>query len=409
MMSQLYPIDRIRQDFPILSREVNGQPLVYLDNGASTQKPRQVIDAISSYYSEINSNIHRGVHYLSQTATDAYEVSRKKLQKFIGAAHDHEVIFTSGTTAGINLLAHSFGKAFVKAGDEIVISEMEHHSNIVPWQLLCEEKGALLRVVPMDENGVLDLEAYASLLNEKTRLVSITYISNSLGTVNPVRELIRLAHDQDIPVLLDAAQVVQHHSIDVQELDVDFLVFSGHKMYGPTGVGILYGKEKWLNAMPPYQGGGDMIKQVTFEKTTFNELPFKFEAGTPNIEAGICLGDAVDYIQNIGLDRIEAHEEDLLQYGTERLLEIEGLRIIGTAPQKSGVISFLLGDVHPYDVGVILDKLGIAVRTGHHCTQPIMDKLGIPGTVRASFGMYNTRAEIDTLVAGVKRAGAMLM
>lgn len=408
-MSKLYSIDRIRQDFPILSREVNGQPLVYLDNGASTQKPRQVIDAISSYYSEINSNIHRGVHYLSQTATDAYEVSRKKLQKFIGAAHDHEVIFTSGTTAGINLLAHSFGKAFVKAGDEIVISEMEHHSNIVPWQLLCEEKGALLRVVPMDENGVLDLEAYASLLNEKTRLVSITYISNSLGTVNPVRELIRLAHDQDIPVLLDAAQVVQHHSIDVQELDVDFLVFSGHKMYGPTGVGILYGKEKWLNAMPPYQGGGDMIKQVTFEKTTFNELPFKFEAGTPNIEAGICLGDAVDYIQNIGLDRIEAHEEDLLQYGTERLLEIEGLRIIGTAPQKSGVISFLLGDVHPYDVGVILDKLGIAVRTGHHCTQPIMDKLGIPGTVRASFGMYNTRAEIDTLVAGVKRAGAMLM
>lgn len=408
-MSQLYPIDRIRQDFPILSREVNGQPLVYLDNGASTQKPRQVIDAISSYYSDINSNIHRGVHYLSQAATDAYEVSRKKLQKFIGAAHDHEIIFTSGTTAGINLVAHSFGKAFVKAGDEILISEMEHHSNIVPWQMLCEEKGAVLRVVPMDENGVLDLEAYASLLNEKTRLVSITYISNSLGTVNPVRELIRLAHDQDIPVLLDAAQVVQHHAIDVQELDVDFLVFSGHKMYGPTGVGILYGKEKWLNAMPPYQGGGDMIKQVTFEKTTFNELPFKFEAGTPNIEAGICLGDAVDYIQNIGLDRIEAYEEDLLRYGTERLLEIEGLRIIGTAPQKSGVISFLLGNVHPYDVGVILDKLGIAVRTGHHCTQPIMDKLGIPGTVRASFGMYNTRAEIDALVEGVKRAGAMLM
>lgn len=408
-MSKLYSIDRIRQDFPILSREVNGQPLVYLDNGASTQKPRQVIDAISSYYSDINSNIHRGVHYLSQAATDAYEVSRKKLQKFIGAAHDHEIIFTSGTTAGINLVAHSFGKAFVKAGDEILISEMEHHSNIVPWQMLCEEKGAVLRVVPMDENGVLDLEAYASLLNEKTRLVSITYISNSLGTVNPVRELIRLAHDQDIPVLLDAAQVVQHHAIDVQELDVDFLVFSGHKMYGPTGVGILYGKEKWLNAMPPYQGGGDMIKQVTFEKTTFNELPFKFEAGTPNIEAGICLGDAVDYIQNIGLDRIEAYEEDLLRYGTERLLEIEGLRIIGTAPQKSGVISFLLGNVHPYDVGVILDKLGIAVRTGHHCTQPIMDKLGIPGTVRASFGMYNTRAEIDALVEGVKRAGAMLM
>ncbi|HZH54165.1 MAG TPA: cysteine desulfurase [Sphingobacteriaceae bacterium] len=408
-MSQLYPIDRIRQDFPILHREVNGQPLIYLDNGASTQKPRQVIDAISSYYSDLNSNIHRGVHYLSQAATEAYEESRKKIQKFIGAAHDHEVIFTSGTTAGINLVAHAFGKEYVKPGDEILISEMEHHSNIVPWQLLCEERGAILRVVPMDEDGVLDLKAYALFLNEKTRLVSITYISNSLGTVNPVREMIRLAHQRDIPVLLDAAQVVQHHAIDVQELDVDFLVFSGHKMYGPTGVGILYGKEKWLDVMPPYQGGGDMIKQVTFEQTTFNDLPFKFEAGTPNIEAGICLGNAVDYIQDIGLDRIEAHEEDLLQYGTQRLLEIEGLRIIGTAPQKSGVISFLLGEVHPYDVGVILDKLGIAVRTGHHCTQPVMDILGIPGTVRASFGMYNTRAEIDALVEGVKRAGAMLM
>lgn len=403
-----YPIERIRTDFPILQRTVNGHPLVYLDNGASTQKPRQVIDAITAYYTDINSNIHRGVHHLSQLATDAYEVSRRKLQHFIGAAHEHEIIFTSGTTGGINLLAHSFGNAFIKAGDEIVISEMEHHSNIVPWQLLCEVKGAVLKVIPMDDRGVLDMDAFGNLLSERTRLVAITYISNSLGTINPVRDIIAQAHVRDIPVMLDAAQAVQHHRIDVQALDVDFLVFSGHKMYGPTGVGILYGKEKWLDAMPPYQGGGEMIKTVSFDGTTFNDLPFKFEAGTPNIEAGICLGNAVDYLEAIGLDTIEAYESELLQYATAGLLGIDGLRIIGTAPEKSGVISFLVDDIHPYDVGVILDKLGIAVRTGHHCTQPVMDKLGIPGTVRASLGLYNTRQDIDTLVAGVERAAGML-
>lgn len=407
-MSIQYPIDQIRADFPILHREVNGSPLIYLDNGASTQKPQQVIDAITSYYTDINSNIHRGVHHLSQLATDAYEVSRRKLQHFIGAQHEHEVIFTTGTTGGINLLAHSFGKAFVQAGDEILISEMEHHSNIVPWQLLCEEKGAVLKVVPMDADGALDMEAFDRLLGEKTRLVAITYISNSLGTVNPVQEIIAKAHAMDVPVMLDAAQVVQHIAVDVQALDVDFMVFSGHKMYGPTGVGILYGKEKWLDAMPPYQGGGDMIKQVTFEKTTFNELPFKFEAGTPNIEAGICLGDAVDYLLQIGMQNIADYENNLLEYATQRLTEIEGLRIVGSAPEKSGVISFLLDAIHPYDVGVILDKLGIAVRTGHHCTQPVMDKFGIPGTVRASFGLYNTQAEVDQLAAGIIRAGNML-
>lgn len=407
-MPMNYPVERIRADFPILKRQVNGQPLIYLDNGASTQKPQQVIDAIATYYTDINSNIHRGVHHLSQVATDAYEASRKKIQQFIGAKHDHEIIFTSGTTGGINLVAHSVGRGFVKAGDEILITEMEHHSNIVPWQLLCEERGAVLKVVPMDERGVLDMEAFAKLLSDKTRLVSVTYVSNSLGTMNPVRDIIRLAHDAGVPVLLDAAQVVQHHPIDVQELDVDFLVFSGHKMYGPTGVGVLYGKEKWLDAMPPYQGGGDMIKQVSFEGTTFNDLPFKFEAGTPNIAAGICLGNAVDYIQDIGIKQIEAYETALLQYLTEQLQQIPGMRIIGTAPEKSGVVSFLIGEVHPYDVGVILDKLGIAVRTGHHCTQPVMDKLGIPGTVRASIGLYNTKEDVDGLMAGLERAANML-
>jgi len=407
-MSKIYPIDRIRQDFPILRREVNGNPLIYLDNGATTQKPQTVIDAISGYYTGINSNIHRGVHHLSQLATDAYEVSRAKIRQFIGAAHNHEIIMTSGTTGGINLVAHSYGNEFVHKGDEILISEMEHHSNIVPWQLLCAAKGAKLRVIPMDERGVLDMEAYQLMLNKKTKLVAITYVSNSLGTVNPVRGVISKAHAMGVPVLLDAAQAVHHIALNVQELDVDFLVFSGHKMYGPTGVGVLYGKENWLNAMPPYQGGGDMIKQVTFEKTTFNELPFKFEAGTPNIEAGICLGSAIDYIESIGLDAIAAYENDLMDYATERLLAIDGLRIIGTAPEKSGVISFLLGDLHPYDVGVICDQLGVAVRTGHHCTQPVMDKFGIPGTVRASFAMYNTREDVEALVAALQKASQML-
>lgn len=407
-MAAQFPIEKIREDFPILKREVNGRPLVYLDNGATTQKPQVVIDAINHYYKDYNSNIHRGVHHLSQIATDAYEVSRAKIRAFINAEKEAEVIFTSGTTGGINLVAHSYGAKFVHEGDEVIISEMEHHSNIVPWQLLCEAKGATLKVIPMDDRGVLDLETFQSLLSERTKMVSVTYVSNSLGTINPIKTIIESAHSLGVPVLVDAAQAIHHLPVDVQALDVDFLVFSGHKMYGPTGVGILYGKEKWLNAMPPYQGGGDMIKQVTFAKTTYNDLPFKFEAGTPNIEAGIVLGYAVDYLQQVGLDAIAAYEHELLTYATEKLLEIDGLRIIGTSPDKSGVISFLLGDVHPYDVGVILDKLGVAVRTGHHCTQPIMDKWQIPGTVRASLGMYNTKEDIDVLVTAVRKAGAML-
>lgn len=402
-------VHSIRKDFPILTRTVNGKPLVYLDNGATTQKPTQVIDAIRHYYTEQNSNIHRGVHYLSQLATDAFEVTRRKLKPFINAAHEHEIILTKGTTDGINLVASCYGRAFVESGDEIVISAMEHHSNIVPWQLLCEERGAVLRVVPINDAGELDMDVYRSLLTERTKLVAITYVSNSLGTVNPVREIIAAAHTNGTPVLLDAAQAIQHIPIDVQALDVDFLVFSGHKMYGPTGVGVLYGKEKWLDAMPPYQGGGEMIKEVTFEKTTYNELPFKFESGTPNIEAGICLTPAIDYIQDIGLQRIAAYEHQLMEYATQRLLEIPGIRIIGTAADKSSVISFLVDGTHPYDVGVILDKLGVAVRTGHHCTQPLMDWFGIPGTVRASIAMYNTQEDIDTLVAGVQKAAAMLI
>ena len=404
-----YDILSIRNDFPILKSTVNGKPLVYLDNGATTQKPQAVIDAITHYYTALNSNIHRGVHHLSQVATDAYELTRTKLKPFINAEHEHEIILTKGTTDAINLVAHCYGKAFVEAGDEIIISAMEHHSNIVPWQMLCEEKGARLKVIPMDVEGNLDLAAYKGMLNEKVKMVALTYVSNSLGTVNPVKEIIDLAHAHDVPVLLDAAQAVQHIPIDVQHLDVDFLAFSGHKMYGPTGVGVLYGKEKWLNAMPPYQGGGDMIKTVTFEKTTYNDLPFKFEAGTPNIEAGICLAAAIDYIEEIGLENIARYEEELLEYATDSLLEIPDLRIIGTAKQKSSVISFLIDGTHPYDIGTILDKLGIAVRTGHHCTQPVMDFFGIPGTIRASIGLYNSKEDIDVLTEGVKRAKSMLL
>lgn len=404
-----FDVQRVREDFPILSRTVNGKPLVYLDNGATTQKPKQVVDAIQAYYTHINSNIHRGVHHLSQQATDAYEITRRKVRGFINAAHEHEVILTSGTTHGINLVASCFGKAFIKPGDEIIISAMEHHSNIVPWHMLCEDRGAVLRIIPVTEEGELDMEAYRALLNERTKLVAVTYVSNALGTINPVNELIELAHRADVPVLLDAAQAVQHLPIDVQELDVDFLVFSGHKMYGPTGVGVLYGKEKYLEAMPPYQGGGDMIKEVSLTKTVYNDLPFKFEAGTPNIEAGICLANAIDYLNQVGLDRILAYEHDLLEYATERMLEIPGLRIIGTAKEKSSVISFLVDGTHPYDVGVILDKLGIAIRTGHHCAQPLMEQYGIPGTARASLAMYNTVEEIDALVAGIARAQGMLV
>ncbi len=404
-----FDVDHIRQDFPILTRTVNNKPLVYLDNGATTQKPKQVIDAIVEYYTQLNSNVHRGVHHLSQLATDAFEVTRRKLQPFLNAAHEYEIILTKGTTESINLVAACYGRAFVEAGDEIIISAMEHHSNIVPWQMCCEERGATLRVIPINDAGELDMDAYRSMLSDRTKMVAITYVSNALGTVNPVQDIIDLAHAAGAPVLLDAAQAIQHLSVDVQALDVDFLAFSGHKMYGPTGVGVLYGKEKWLNAMPPYQGGGEMIKEVTFEKTTYNELPFKYEAGTPNIEAVICLTHAIDYINSVGLDQVARHEQELLQYATQRLLEVPGLRMIGTAREKSSVLSFLLDGAHPYDVGVILDKLGIAVRTGHHCTQPLMDRFGIPGTVRASIAMYNTKGDIDALVAGVERSAAMLL
>lgn len=404
-----FNIDKIRADFPILKREVNGKPLVYLDNGATTQKPSSVIDSIVHYYTDMNSNVHRGVHYLSQISTDAFEVTRKKVQAFINAAEDKEIIITKGTTDGINLIATCYGRAFIHEGDEIIISAMEHHSNIVPWQMLCDEKGCKIRVIPMNDKGELDMDAYSNLFNEKTKLVAVTYVSNSLGTINPVSEMISIAHRHGAVVLVDAAQAVQHIQIDVQKLDVDFLVFSGHKMYGPTGVGVLYGKEDLLNAMPPYQGGGDMIKEVTFEKTTYNELPFKFEAGTPNIEAGICLNEAIDYINSIGLENIEAYEHDLLQYATEKLAQIPGMRFIGTAEKKCSVISFVIDGTHPYDVGVILDKLGIAVRTGHHCAQPVMDRFGIPGTIRASLAVYNTKEEIDILVAGIQRAVNMLI
>lgn len=402
-------IQKVRADFPLLRREVNGKPLVYLDNGATTQKPKVVIDAITNYYSDMNSNVHRGVHYLSQISTDAFEVTRRKVQEFINAKEDFEVIITKGTTDSINLVATCYGKAFIHEGDEIIISAMEHHSNIVPWQMLCEEKGAVLRVIPMNAKGELDMDAYANLLSAKTKLVSVTYVSNALGTINPIKEIIDLAHAKDVPVLVDAAQGIQHLAIDVQKLDVDFLAFSGHKMYAPTGVGVLYGKKDLLNAMPPYQGGGDMIKEVTFEKTTYNELPFKFEAGTPNIEAGICLSAAIDYINELGIDNIKAYEDELLAYATSKIMEIPGVQLIGEAAQKSSVLSFVVDGVHPYDIGVILDKLGIAVRTGHHCAQPVMDQFGIPGTVRASLAVYNTKEDIDNFIAGLNRAVNMLV
>ena len=409
--SILLDVEKIRKDFPILSLTVNGKPLVYLDNAATSQKPNSVIKAIEHYYTHQNSNIHRGVHFLSQRATEAYEVSRKKVAKFINAAHDHECLFTKGTTDGINLVAYSFGKQFVQSGDTIIISAMEHHSNIVPWQILCEDKGANLKVIPINEKGELLMDEYRKFLNEdkNVKLVSVCWISNSLGTVNPVKEIIALAHEKGIPVMLDAAQAVQHVAVDVQELDVDFLAFSGHKLYGPTGSGILYGKEKWLNQMPPYQGGGDMIKHVTFEKTTYNELPFKFEAGTPNIEAGICISAGLDYLNGLGIEAVAQYEHELLEYVTAKLQEIPGLRIIGTADNKASVVSFIVEGTHPSDIGVLLDKMGIAVRTGHHCTQPLMEFFGIPGTVRASLAFCNTKQEMDQLVDGVKRAVAMLV
>ena len=398
----------IRADFPILEEKIYNKDLIYFDNAATTQKPRCVVEKIEQGYYHINANIHRGVHYLSQKATEAHEEARTTVAGFLHAAKREEIIFTRGTTEAINLVATSFGDAFCKAGDEIVISMMEHHSNIVPWQMLCERKGMKLQVVPINERGELDMEAFKNLLNEKTRLVSIAHVSNVLGTINPVKEIIRLAHEKDIPVLVDGAQAVPHIAVNVVDLDADFYVFSAHKIYGPTGIGVLYGKEKWLNAIPPYQGGGEMISTVTFEKTTYNVIPFKFEAGTPDYIGSTALAEAIRYVEMIGLDKIAAHENELTNYATGKLLEIEGMRIFGTAAEKSSVISFLVGNIHPYDIGMLLDKLGIAVRTGHHCAQPLIDSFGIPGTVRASFAFYNTTEEIDVFIAALKRVVGML-
>ena len=397
----------IRNDFPILGREVNGNPLVYFDNAATSQTPQQVIDAIVDYYSNYNANIHRGVHTLSQEATDKYEQARIKIQKHFNAAKSHEIIFTSGTTHSINLVASGFS-SILKKGDELIVSAMEHHSNIVPWQMLCERTGAILKVIPMNQEGELILDEYHKLLSEKTKLVFCNHVSNALGTVNPIKEIIDAAHNIGAAVLIDGAQAAPHIQADVQKLDVDFYTVSAHKMCGPTGVGALYGKEEWLKKLPPYQGGGEMIAEVTFEKTTYADLPHKFEAGTPNICGGIAFGAALDYMNAIGIDEIASYENELLEYATAQLLTIEGLRIYGTSENKTSVISFNIGGIHPYDIGSILDKLGIAVRTGHHCAQPIMDFYKIPGTVRASFSFYNTKEEIDALVAGVRRAKAML-
>lgn len=400
-------IQDIRKDFPILSRKVNDKPLVYFDNAATSQTPQQVIDCIVDYYSSYNANIHRGVHKLSQEATDKYEQARHTIQKHFNAKHAFEIIMTSGTTHGINLVANGFS-ALLKSGDEIIVSALEHHSNIVPWQMLCERTGAILKVIPMNNEGELVIEQFENLLTDKTKLVFVNHISNALGTINPIEHIIQKAHEVGAAVLVDGAQACPHIQVDVQALDVDFYVASAHKMCGPTGVGILYGKETWLNKLPPYQGGGEMIAEVTFEKTTYADLPHKFEAGTPNICGGIAFGAAVDYLNQIGLESIEAYEHELLVYATEKLLEIEGLKIYGTSKHKTSVISFNLEGIHPYDVGTILDKMGIAVRTGHHCAQPIMDYFKIPGTVRASFAFYNTKDEIDLLVSGVKKAKMML-
>ena len=398
----------ILADFPILEEKIYNKDLIYFDNAATTQKPRCVVEKIEEGYYHINANIHRGVHYLSQKATEAHEEARTTVAGFLHAAKREEIIFTRGTTEAINLVATSFGDAFCKEGDEIVISMMEHHSNIVPWQMLCERKGMKLQVVPINEQGELNMEAFKNLLNEKTRLVSIAHVSNVLGTINPVKEIIRLAHEKDIPVLVDGAQAVPHIAVNVIDLDADFYVFSAHKIYGPTGIGVLYGKEKWLNAIPPYQGGGEMISTVTFEKTTYNVIPFKFEAGTPDYIGSTALAEAIRYVDMIGLDKIAAHEHDLTSYATAKLMEIEGMRIFGTAAEKSSVISFLVGNIHPYDIGMLLDKLGIAVRTGHHCAQPLIDSFGIPGTVRASFAFYNTTEEIDVFITALKRVVGML-
>ena len=396
-------IEQIRRDFPILKETVHKHPLVYLDNAATTQKPLSVIKKIEEGYTRQNANVHRGVHFLSQMATEAHEDARKTVQNFLGAEHSHEIIFTRGTTESINLVAYSFGETFLKEGDEIIVSEMEHHSNIVPWQLLRTRKNITIKVIPFNEKGELDLDVYESLFTERTRLVAVNHVSNVLGTINPVKEIIATAHSRNVPVLIDGAQSVPHISVNVKDLDVDFYVFSGHKIYGPTGMGVLYGKEKWLDAMVPYQGGGEMIAQVSFENTTFNELPYKFEAGTPDFIGSTALAEAIRYVQNIGMDEIAAYETYLLNYATEKLKNLGDIRIFGTSEHKSAVISMQVGDIHHYDIGTLLDKLGIALRTGHHCAQPIMKHFGIEGTLRASFALYNTTEEIDALIAGIQR------
>ena len=403
----MYDLNKIREDFPILGREVYGKPLIYLDNGATTQKPRRVVEAITNEYYSVNANVHRGVHFLSQQATELHEASRETVRRFINARSTNEVIFTRGTTESINLLASSFVESQMQEGDEVIVSTMEHHSNIVPWQLQAGKKGIVIKVIPMNDKGELLQEEYKQLFSEKTKLVCVMHVSNVLGTVNPVKEMIAEAHAHGVPVLVDGAQSVPHMKVDVQDLDADFFAFSGHKVYGPTGVGVLYGKEEWLDKLPPYQGGGEMIQSVSFEKTTFNELPFKFEAGTPDYIGTTALAKALDYVSAIGMDKIEAHEHELTTYAMNRLKQIEGMRIFGEAEHKSSVISFLVGNIHHLDMGTLLDRLGIAVRTGHHCAQPLMNRLGIEGTVRASFGLYNTKEEIDILVAGIERVSRM--
>jgi cysteine desulfurase/selenocysteine lyase len=398
-----FDVEAARRDFPILQQQVYGHPLVYLDNAATSQKPRAVIDAISRYYESGNANIHRGVHFLSEHATEEHEAARRTVQAFLNAADKREIIFVRSATEAINLVAQSYGRKHVGAGDEVLITAMEHHSNIVPWQILCEEKDATLRVLPINERGELRLEELPKLLTPKTKLVAVTHVSNALGSINPIRKIVEMAHSLNIPVLVDGAQAVPHLKVDVQQLDVDFYVFSGHKVYGPTGIGVLYGKRALLEAMPPYQGGGDMIRSVTFEKTIYNDLPYKFEAGTPNIGGAIGLGVAIDYVTRLGIDNVAAHEHELLVYGTEALTAIPGIRLIGTAADKAAVISFVMEGIHPHDIGTILDREGIAIRTGHHCAQPVMQCFGVPATARASFALYNTRQEIDVLVKGIQK------
>lgn len=403
----MFDVTKIREDFPILSRKVYDRPLVYLDNGATTQKPLCVLDAMREEYLNVNANVHRGVHYLSQQATDLHEQAREKVRKFINAGSVNEIIFTRGTTESLNLVVSSFCDGFMSEGDEVIVSVMEHHSNIVPWQLQAARKGISLRVIPMNDKGELLLDEYEKLFTERTKIVCVTHVSNVLGTVNPVKDIVRIAHEHGVPVMVDGAQSTPHFAVDVQDIDCDFFAFSGHKMYGPTGVGVLYGKEDWLDRMPPYQGGGEMIESVSFEKTVFEHLPFKFEAGTPDYVATHGLATAIDYISSIGIDNISRHEQELTRYCMERMQEIDGIRLFGTANDKDAVVSFLVGDIHHLDMGTLLDRLGIAVRTGHHCAQPLMIRLGIQGTVRASFAMYNTKQEIDVLVEGIKRVSKM--